>query len=108
VPPGPAQYGPLVTTEAARALIPDSAVQIPIRFSKSGRTLLWAYEEETRVVYVMFGGPGRPVSMYAYPDVPPADVMDILRTGYTSGRLRELVIDGVPKQRSARLYPPGS
>jgi len=95
-----------VTTEAALALIPDSAVQIPIRSGKSGRALLWAYEEETRVVYVMFGGPGNPVSMYAFPDVPPADVMDILGTGYDGRRLRELVIDGPPQQRSARLYPP--
>ena len=83
-------------------------MQIPIRSGASCQTLLWAYEEETRVVYVLFGGPGCPVSMYAYPDVQPADVMEILGTGYDGRRLRELVIDGVPKQRSTRVYPPPS
>jgi hypothetical protein len=75
----------------------------PVRHSKSGNKQEWGYDEVGHRAYVIFGGPGKPIALYEYSNVPPTVADAVRSSSDDSQTLTDLLVEG--PHEYAKLYP---
>lgn len=98
-----------MTIENARSLAPSHVTMLPVLHSMSQNKREWGYDADNCRAYVIFGAPGKPISLYEYLNVAPEVATSIQESNYDSKTITDLLI--IPKRTGkqyTRLYPPVS
>ena len=70
-----------------RGKIPAHLDVWPVSDSKTGNTVSWAYDTETKSAYVVFGGG----STYEYWGIPPSVIAEVRGSGYVSKAISNVI-----------------
>jgi hypothetical protein len=74
----------------------------PVRHSDSLNKREWGYDTESRKAYVIFGAPGKPISLYEYLNVASAEASSIQMSTDDSQAITDFL---VLKKKGTKLYP---
>jgi len=95
-------YLDFMTIERARSSVPARVIMQPVLHSESLNKREWGYDSGSRKAYVIFGAPGKPISLYEYLNVASAEASSIQMSTDDSQAITDFL---VLKKKGTKLYP---